>query len=146
MYFLVKIPVDVLILAQHLKYVLKITTMNDSKNKQILLKSLLAIQTLALIAYTIYAVNNEGWTLFQVFTGNMTAFNWNGQFNLDFSCYLTLSGIWIMWRNKFSISSIVFAIIAMIIGIMAFAPYLMYVLTTEKGDLRKVLLGHQSNA
>ncbi len=39
MYFLVKIPVDVLILAQHLKYVLKITTMNDSNNKQILVTS-----------------------------------------------------------------------------------------------------------
>ncbi len=117
--------------------------MVQSNNNQTVLKSLLIIQTLALIAYTIYAVSNESWNLFQIFTANITALNWNGQFNLDFSCYLTLSGIWIMWRNKFSTSSIVIAIVAMIIGIMAFAPYLLYLLTKENGDLRKVLLGEQ---
>jgi hypothetical protein len=46
-----------------------------------------------------------------------------------------------MWRNKFSISSIIFAVIATIIGIIVFAPYLLYLLTKEKGDLKKVLLG-----
>lgn len=117
--------------------------MAQSNNNQTLLKFLLIIQTLALIVYTFYAVNNESWNLFQIFTANITAFNWNGQFNLDFSCYLTLSGIWIMWRNKFSKYSIVIAIIAMIIGIMAFAPYLLYLLAKEKGDLKKVLLGEQ---
>jgi len=117
--------------------------MNLSNNKQTLLKCLLFIQTLTLIAYTIYAANNQGWILFQIFTDNITAFNWNGQFNLDFSCYLTLSGIWIMWRSKFSIPSIAIAVIAMIIGIMVFAPYLLYLLVKEKGDLKKVLLGER---
>jgi hypothetical protein len=117
--------------------------MNASNSKMTLLKSLLIIQTIALVVYTAYAVKHEGWTLFQIFTGNITSFNWNGQFNLDFSCYLTLSGIWITWRNKFSLSSIVIAVIAMIIGIMAFAPYFLYLLTKEKGDIKKVLLGEQ---
>ncbi|TAE54100.1 MAG: hypothetical protein EAZ89_06925, partial [Bacteroidetes bacterium] len=100
-------------------------------------------QTIALIAYTGYAVQNEGWILFQVLTDNITALNWNGQFNLDFSCYLMLSGIWIMWRNKFTPFFILFAVVAMIIGIMAFAPYLLYLLITEKGDLKKVLWGER---
>ncbi len=115
--------------------------MVQTNKSQIFLKSLVIIQTIALLIYTGYAIKNEGWTLFNVFTNNLTALNWNGQFNLDFSCYLTLSGLWIMWRNRFSISSIVFAFIAMIIGIIAFAPYLFYLLTKEKGDLKKVLLG-----
>lgn len=115
--------------------------MAKSNNSQTLLKSLVIIQTIALLVYTAFAIKNEGWTLFSILINNITSLNWNGQFNLDFSCYLTLSGIWIMWRNKFSISSIIFAVIAMIIGIMAFAPYLLYLLTKEKGDLKKILLG-----
>lgn len=115
--------------------------MDQSKNSQTLLKSLLIIQTLAVLVYTAFAIKSEGWTLFNIFCNNITALNWNGQFNLDFSCYLTLSGIWIMWRNKFSASSIIFAVIATIIGIILFAPYLLYLLTRENGDLKKVLLG-----
>lgn len=112
-------------------------------NRQWVLTSILLAQTIALIVYTLYAVQHEGWTLFQIFTDNITALNWNGQFNLDFGCYLMLSGIWIMWRNKFTLPSILFAVVAMIIGIMAFAPYLLYVLAIEKGDLKKVLLGER---
>lgn len=115
--------------------------MAQSNNSQILLKSLVVVQITVLLIYTAFAIRNEGWILFTIFTNDIIALNWRGQFNLDFSCYLTLSGVWIMWRNKFSISSIIFAIIAMIIGIIVFAPYLLYLLTTEKGDLKKVILG-----
>jgi hypothetical protein len=117
--------------------------MAQSDKSKIFLKSLLFFQTAAMVIYTVYAVQHEGWSLFEIFTGNIAAFNWEGQFNLDFSCYLALSGLWIMWRNKFSWSSIIIAITAMIIGIMVFAPYLMYLLTKEKGDLKKVLAGIQ---
>jgi hypothetical protein len=117
--------------------------MTKSNNSQTLLKSLVTIQTIALLVYTCFAIKNEGWTLFNVLSNNISSLNWNGQFNLDFSCYLALSGIWIMWRNKFSISSIIFAVIAMIIGIIAFAPYLLYLITKEKGDLKKVLTGNR---
>lgn len=117
--------------------------MTQLNNSFTLLKLLLIIQTLALLVYTGIAVENEGWTLFAVFINNINAFNWNGQFNLDFSCYLTISGLWIMWRNKFSITSIIIGIVAMIIGIIAFAPYLLNLLIIEKGDLKKVLLGEQ---
>jgi hypothetical protein len=117
--------------------------MEKSNNKNFALKSLLLMQTLAVLVYTIYAVKNEGWDLFQIFTTNMMSLNWNGQFNLDFSCYLTLSGIWIMWRNKFTISSVFMGIVAMIMGIIVFAPYLLYLLIVEKGNIKKVLLGEQ---
>lgn len=111
--------------------------MVQSHKSQILLKLLVISQTIALLIYTGYAIKNEGWTLFNVFVNNLAALNWNGQFNLDFSCYLTLSGLWIMWRNRFSLSSILFAFVAMVIGIIAFAPYLFYLMIKEKGDLKK---------
>lgn len=109
--------------------------------KLTLLKSLLIIQFISLVIYSSFAVKNEGLTLFQIFINNVTSINWNGQFNLDFTCYLILSGIWTMWRNKFSFFSIIIAINAMIIGIMFFAPYLLYLLIVEKGDINKVLIG-----
>ena len=113
------------------------------KNKQILLRALLVTQILVLGVYTMYVINKEGFTLLDVFIGNIASFQWNGQFNLDFSCYLALSGLWIMWRNKFSISSVGMAIFATIIGIMAFAPYVLYLLAVERGNLKKVLVGER---
>lgn len=115
--------------------------MTLSNNAQTLFKSLLVVQTLALVIYTAFAVQNEGWTLFQIFGDNIQALSWNGQFNLDFSCYLTLSGLWIFWRNQFSFSSGIMAVLAMIMGIIVFAPYLFYLVINEKGNLTKVLVG-----
>lgn len=31
----------------------------------------------------------------------------------------------------------------MVMGIMVFAPYLLYLLTKEKGDLKKLLIGNR---
>ncbi len=117
--------------------------MVQSNSKQALLKSLLIIQTVALLVYTGFAVKNESWTLLQVILDNITSLSWNGQFSLDFSCYLTLSAIWIMWRNKFTVTSILLGVLAMIIGIIVFAPYLLFLLVRENGDLKKLLIGNR---
>jgi len=105
------------------------------------LKGLIIIQTLSLLAYTILAFNNEGANLFSVFLSNIQSLNWSGQFNLDFSCYLILSALWIMWRNNFTLVSIITGIIAMIMGIIVFAPYLLYLLIKEHSNLKKILIG-----
>ena len=112
-------------------------------NKQFFLKILLALMAISVSVYTIFAFQNEGGNLFQIFISNLAALNWNGQFSLDFSCYLILSGIWIMWRNRFSVSSIVFAMFATIIGITLFAPYLLFLLYKEKGDIKKLIIGNR---
>jgi hypothetical protein len=110
-------------------------------NNYTLLKSLLALQTVAILVYTALSVRNEGWDLFTIFVNNLTSLTWNGQFNLDFSSYLLLSGLWILWRNKFSPASLLIGGVATILGILFFAPYLLYLLYVENGDLRKVLVG-----
>jgi hypothetical protein len=108
-----------------------------------LFKALLFVQTHVVLVYTILAFRNDEANLFELALSNIQSLRWNGQFNLDFSCYLTLSGLWIMWRNKFTLPSIVGGIIAMIVGIIVFAPYLLYVLIKEGGDLKKLLVGNQ---
>lgn len=112
-------------------------------NNQSLIKILLVLQTIALLVYTFFAFQNEGADLFQIFIANIASMTWNGQFNLDFSCYLTLSGVWIMWRNKFNSTSILVGLTAMILGIIVFAPYVLYVLKKENGDLSKLLIGNR---
>lgn len=109
--------------------------------KNNLLRLLLVLQTVVVMVYTLIAFNNEGANLFGIFLSNIQSLSWNGQFNLDFSAYLILSGLWIMWRNKYNISSILFGIVASIVGIIVFAPYLLYLLWKEKGDLKKVIIG-----
>lgn len=102
---------------------------------------LLSLQTLVLGWYTYWALKSQGPNLFAVFIANLRDLQWNGQFNLDFSCYLVLSGLWIAWRNKFSAGAVLCGTLAAVIGILFLAPYLMYLLAQEKGDLTRVLNG-----
>jgi len=113
----------------------------EKNRTQYFLKILLIIQPLGLLIYTVIAIQNDGID----FLGRAQSFiisrNWVGQFTLDFACYLILSALWIAWRGKFSIKSIVLSIFASIFGIIFFAPYLLYLITVEKGNLKKVLIG-----
>lgn len=116
--------------------------MKPSKTNNLsLLKVLLVFQALALLIYTSLVIKNHGYNLLPVFISNINAINWSGQFNLDFNCYLILSGLWIMWRSLFSTKGILIGLAAMILGIVFLAPYLLFLLKTEGSDLKKVLLG-----
>lgn len=106
-------------------------------------KLLLLSQVIVLMVFSVLAFQKEGADLFSVFFENILTPGWNAQFNLDFTCYLILSGLWIMWRNKFSAGSIILGVVAAIIGIMVFASYVLYLLFKEGGDLKKVLLGNR---
>jgi hypothetical protein len=117
--------------------------MKNQSHNQFILKAILISQTILLVVYTAFAVQNEGWGFLQIAATNIETMTWSGQFALDFACYLMLSGIWIMWRNKFKAQSLILGIAAMILGIVVFAPYVMYLIGKEKGDLRKVMLGGQ---
>jgi hypothetical protein len=46
-----------------------------------------------------------------------------------------------MWRNKFHGKSILIGIVAMILGYVFFAPYLLYLIAKEKGNLKNVFIG-----
>lgn len=117
--------------------------MKKGNNDQISIKFLLIVQTLLLIAYTLYVGISEGWIFINVAMNNVQALNWNGQFTLDFSCYLVLSAFWIAWRNKYTASAIFIALVAAILGIVVFAPYLLYLLFKEEGNIQKLLVGNR---
>lgn len=106
-----------------------------------LFKALLLIQTIGVLTYTLFVFQNKGGNLFEVYLNDIKNLTWNGQFNLDFSAYLLLSGLWIVWRNKFTKQSFLLALVATVIGIIVFAPYLLLLLIKEKGSVKKLLIG-----
>lgn len=113
----------------------------EQESKQYFLKGLLIIQTLGLLIYTIIAIQNDGFSFLERAIEFAMSMTWMGQFALDFQCYLMLSALWVAWRNKFSMKASLLAVIALILGIVVFAPYLLYLLREEKGNLKKVLIG-----
>ncbi|MGB6150930.1 MAG: hypothetical protein WA913_11070 [Pricia sp.] len=114
--------------------------MNVQENKRYFLKSLLIVQTVGVVIYTVLAIQNDGVNFLERAQEFAVSMKWIGQFTVDFNCYLILSALWILWRNKYSANSIIIALIAMLLGIIVFAPYLLYLLIREKGDLKKVLI------
>lgn len=110
---------------------------------QTVLKSLLVLQTLSVLIYTFIAFQTQGPDLVSIALANISSLTWNGQFNLDFFCYLTLSGLWIMWRSEFNRNAILIGLAAMILGMIFFAPYLFWLITRENGDLKRVLTGNR---
>jgi hypothetical protein len=97
--------------------------------------------TIVIVGYTLAAVTNEGANLLPHFFGPIVALTWQGQFNLDFTTYLVLSGIWMAWRGGFTSSSIALGILAPPIGILFLGPYLIFLIGKTGGDARKLLLG-----
>lgn len=110
------------------------------KNSKVLV-TILIVQSIVVMVYTLLATTNEGINFVNVFLKNIQSLTWNSQFTVDFSCYLLLSGLWIMWRSNFSYRSIFIGIIAMILGIVFFAPYLLYLSAKEKGNVYHILIG-----
>lgn len=111
------------------------------KKTSIYFLALLVFQTILLLVYTVIAFNNAGANLFASAINDVAALKWQGQFALDFSSYLVLSGLWIMWRNRFSAGGIATGVTAMVLGILFFAPYLFYLHLKTKGDIKVLLLG-----
>lgn len=98
---------------------------------------------LCLAVYTLKTGADHGWDLASVFLADLTAFNWSGQFNLDFLTYLWLSALWLAWRHHFSPVGIVLALIASVGGMLFLAIYLLVVSFRAKRDLHTVLLGER---
>ncbi len=102
---------------------------------------LLTIMIAGILGYTGVVGFKHGWNLFPVFFGDMAAMTWPGQFNFDFTCMLTLSGLWMAWRHHFSPAGLAMGVLGAVGGIMVLAPYLLLASLKASGDMREVLLG-----
>jgi len=102
---------------------------------------LLAIMITGILGYTGIVGVNHGWNLFPVFFGDMAAMTWPGQFNFDFMCLLTFSGLWLAWRHHFSPGGLALGLLGVVGGTMVLAPYLLIVSFKANGDMKELFLG-----
>jgi hypothetical protein len=102
---------------------------------------LLGVFFVGLIIYTSIVGINHGWNLFPVFFGDMAAMTWAGQFNLDFTGFLILSGLWLAWRHNFSPAGLALGVLGFFGGMSVLAPYLLIVSYKAKGNMKVLLLG-----
>ena len=61
-------------------------------------RALLIIMILVVLSYTGIVVATHGFGFIPVFFGDIRAMGWSGQFNLDFTGLLVLSGLWLGWQ------------------------------------------------
>jgi hypothetical protein len=106
-----------------------------------LFRALLVLFFLLVSVYTGLVIRDHGWDLFAVFFGDMAKVGWPGQFNLDFTCMLALSGLWVAYRHRFRPAGIALGLGAFIGGVLFLSVYLLVVSFRVKGDVRALLLG-----
>jgi hypothetical protein len=106
-----------------------------------LFRILLLVMLTALTVYTAIVIANHGWLLLDVFIGDLVKMGWPGQFNLDFTGFLTLSAIWTAWRHQFSPAGLALAVLAFFGGMMFLTIYLLVASYQVKGDVKALLLG-----
>jgi len=102
---------------------------------------LLTVLWVTIVGYTAIVIANHGWGLLPIFFGDITAMGWPGQFNLDFSCLLTLSALWIAWRHHFSPAGILLGVLGFFGGGLVLTTYLFIASIQAGGDARELLLG-----
>lgn len=106
----------------------------------------LVVVLACLTGYTLVVGINHGWNLLPIFFSNVADMTWSGQFNLDFTTFLALSGIWVAWRHHFTGGGIALGVAAFFGGMMFLAPYLLWAISTAGGDAKVLLLGSKRAA
>ena len=92
-------------------------------------------------AYTGATIAHHGMNLMPVFLGDIAAKAWPGQFNVDFTCFLALSAIWVAWRHQFSASGLALGVVAFFGGMLFLSIYLLVQTGRSGGDVKALLLG-----
>lgn len=103
----------------------------------LLIRLLCLVIFTALTAYTAPVLMAEP-NLFPAFFSAIFAGGWQGQFNLDFAFMLTLSGLWVAWRHRFTPAGLVLGLLAFLGGAMFLSVYL-FLLSLRSPDVKSLL-------
>lgn len=104
-------------------------------------RTLLSIVFLTVVVYTGLVIANHGPGLFPVFFGDIAALTWPGQFNLDFTCMLMFSALWVGYRHRYSPKGLLLSACALVGGSLFLSVYLLVVSFQAGGDMVTLLLG-----
>ena len=92
-------------------------------------------------AYTAIVVANHGLGLLPIFFRDIMAMGWPGQFNVDFTGFLTLAAVWVAWRHRFSVMGLVLGLVAFFGGSLFLTAYLLVASFVVRGDAVALLVG-----
>jgi hypothetical protein len=106
-------------------------------------RALLAMIFVGLTLYTVNVVLHHGIDIAPIFFGGIRAMDWSGQFNLDFFCFLILTALWVAWRHDFSLGGLLLGVIAVNLGAIFLAAYLLIALGKVRGHMAALLLGER---
>lgn len=112
------------------------------EERMLWLRAVLVIHLIALVIYTAIVIDRHGWDLLTVFFGDILAFTWPGQFNVDFLGFLILSAFWTAWRGQFSPPSLLLAVVAFFGGMMFLSIYVLW-LSLRAPSIEAVMLGRR---
>lgn len=79
--------------------------------------------------------------LFPAFFGAISGGGWQGQFNLDFVFMLSLSGLYVAWRHRFTPAGLLLGFVAFNGGALFLSLYLFVQSFRCDGDVRRLLVG-----
>lgn len=111
-----------------------------------LFRAFLSVILLTLVVYTGIVISNHGMGLLPIFFGDIAQLTWPGQFNLDFSCMLALSALWVTYRHRFGATGFALGACAFFGGALFLSVYLLLVSFRTKGDVASLLLGENREA
>ncbi|MCM5511054.1 hypothetical protein [Vibrio sp. SCSIO 43169] len=104
---------------------------------------LLATIFIILSAYTVVVTSENGMNLIPIFFHEIIEITWSGQFNIDLMCFLTLSAVWVSWREHFSGRGLCLGALAFFGGALFLSVYLLVESFKANGDIQVLLLGRQ---
>lgn len=90
--------------------------------------------------YTIAVGLRHGFNFAPIFFRDVLALNWSGQFNVDFSFHLVLSGLWLAWRHQFSGKGIALGMFALVGGIHVLTGFL-FIKSFQVDSVHELLAG-----
>lgn len=111
------------------------------KEAMALFRVLLVVLFTCIVGYTAVVVVDHGFGLFPIFFGDIQKMGWPGQFNVDFTGFLVLSGFWLAWRNDFSAFGIALGVLGFFGGAPVLTAYLFFASLRANGDVKELLLG-----
>ena len=106
----------------------------------------LGLMLAVLTTYTGLVIQGAGWNLLPVFFADMAKGGWPGQFDLDFMFMLSLSALWVAWRNRFSPAGLGLAVVAFFGGSLFLGVYLMVLSLRVRGGVAEILIGDRARA
>ena len=104
-------------------------------------RAFLLLFFMCLGGYTWVVGANHGWNLLPLFFADIAAMTWAGQFNLDFTGFLSLSALWLAWRHRFSAGGIALGVLGFFGGMGVLTVYLLVASFEAGGDPKMLLLG-----